>query len=163
MDMLKFIPLAIFFIFANSAHSQVYKCIANGKTVFSDAPCQSNQAGGLIQERKSSEEIYNERIRALESEKLKQERYYLQRERELYERPRQPTVIQHQYQNLPPPAETWAERNERQNRETSKSSITNNGGRWDEKAENERRAERDRNTLFCTGTGGGNAVCRPKR
>jgi len=159
----KLVPILFFFACLGSAQGQVYKCISNGKTIFSDAPCPSNSSGNLIQERQSSEEKYNERLRALEAEQLKQQRRQIEMERNVYERPQQPTIIQHQYQNLPPPPETWAERNERRNREVSKSSITNNGGRWDEKAANERRAERDRNTLDCTSTGGGNAVCRPRR
>ena len=159
----KLVPILFFFACLGSAQGQVYKCISNGKTIFSDAPCPSNSSGNLIQERQSSEEKYNERLRALEAEQLKQQRRQIEMERNFYERPQEPTIIRHQYQNLPPPPETWAERNERRNREVSKSSITNNGGRWDEKAANERRAERDRNTLDCTSTGGGNAVCRPRR
>ena len=157
------IPVLILFAFLGSAQGQVYKCISNGKTIFSDAPCPSNSSGGLILKKQNSEEKYNERLRALEAEQAKQQRRQNEMEKNFHERPQQPTVIQHQNQNLPPPQETWADKNERRNRDTSKNSITNNGGRWDQKAETEREAarreERRRNTFFCTGTGGGNAVC----
>ena len=135
----KLVPILFFFACLGSAQGQVYKCISNGKTIFSDAPCPSNSSGNLIQERQSSEEKYNERLRALEAEQLKQQRRQIEMERNFYERPQEPTIIRHQYQNLPPPPETWAERNERRNREVSRSSITNNGGKWDQKAEAERK------------------------
>ena len=162
----------VFVFFISTAHGQVFRCDVNGKTIFSDSPCQAGQSGQLIQEKKSSEEIYQDRLRALEAEHVKQERYYLQRERELYDRSNQasggqrggePLIIRHQHQNLPPPPENWSERNDRRNREVTKSSITNNGGRWDEKAANERRAERDRNTYDCDIHGPSSATCRPRR
>ena len=139
MQKIYLIALAVTVSFSGIAHGQVYKCIANGKTIFSDAPCHSSQSGGLIQERKSPEQIYNERLQALEAEQIKQQRRQLEFERDLYERSRQPAIIQHQYQNLPPPAETWTERNDRRNREVSRGSIANNGGKWDQKAEAERK------------------------
>lgn len=140
MNRYRFIPILIFFAFVGNAQGQVYKCISNDKTIFSDAPCSSNQSGSLIQERRSSQEIYKERLRALEAEQQKQQRVQLERERDLYESSRQPAAILHQYQNLPPRPESWAERNERRNREVSESSITKNGGKWDQKAEAERKA-----------------------
>jgi hypothetical protein len=170
-DALK-IYIFIFLVFSSAAHGQVFRCDVNGKVVFSDVPCQAGQKGQLIQERKSSEEIYQDRLRALEAERTKQERYHLQREREHYERSNQasggqrggePVVIRNQYQNLPSPQETWSERNDRRNREVTKSSITNNGGRWDEKAARERQVERDRNTYDCDIHGGVHATCRPRR
>ena len=158
-----FIPVLLFFVYISGAYGQVYKCTSNGKTIFSDAHCPSGSNANLIQEKRTAEERYEERLRALEAEQAKNQRRQIEVERDYYNRSQQPTIIQHQYQNLPPPQETWAERNERRNREVSKSSITNNGGRWDEKAANERRAERDRNTYDCISTGGGDATCRPRR
>ena len=158
-----FITILLLFSYIGGAYGQVYKCTLNGKTIFSDAPCPPGSNGNLIQEKRTAEERYEERLRALEAEQAKYQRRQTEMDRDYYSRPQQPTIIQHQYQNLPPPQETWAERNERRNREVSKSSITNNGGRWDEKAANERRAERDRNTYDCTSTGGGTATCRPRR
>jgi len=143
MTLHHFIPILFFFAFAGSAQGQVYKCILNGKTNFSDAPCPSKSSGGLIQQKQSSEEIYNERLRALEAEQIKQQRRQMEMERNFNEHSQQPRIIQHQYQNLPPSPESWAERNERRNRAVSESSITKNGSKWDQKAEAERKA-RDR-------------------
>lgn len=134
----KFFAFLFSFAFLGSAQGQVYKCLSNGKTTFSDAPCPSSSKGGLILEKQNSEEKYNERLRALEAEQAKQQRRQNEMERNLYERPHQPLVIQHQHQNLRPPPESWAERNDRRNREVSESSIAKNGGKWDKKAEAER-------------------------
>ncbi|MCZ2104367.1 MAG: hypothetical protein OZ923_03975 [Comamonadaceae bacterium] len=58
--------------------------------------------------------------------------------------------------------ETWEQRNERRNKEVAASSITRNGGRWDEKARAQREAERRKNSFVCTDTGGGTTVCGPE-
>lgn len=164
------IAAIIFLSTFSVAYGQVFRCEVGGKSVYSDAPCKEGQKGNLIQEKRTSEEIYQDRLRALEADRVNQERIYRQRERELYERSRQlndqersnPVVIHNQYQNIPPPPETWEQRNERRNRETSERSIMRDGGRWDEKAARERKAERDRNTLDCD-VWGGTATCRPRR
>lgn len=43
----------LFLAFAmTTGYAQVYKCIVNGRTIFSDAPCQAGSTGVLIQEKK---------------------------------------------------------------------------------------------------------------
>ncbi|HMU66658.1 MAG TPA: DUF4124 domain-containing protein, partial [Cellvibrionaceae bacterium] len=67
----------VFFLFSflatvvTSANAQVYKCSINGRTIFSDSPCQTGATGSLIQEKKTPEQIYQERLQALEAENRK--------------------------------------------------------------------------------------------
>ena len=65
------------------AHAQVYKCNLNGHAIFSDAPCQAGSSGALIQDKRSPDEIYQERLQALEAENRKLQQQSLRREQEL--------------------------------------------------------------------------------
>ena len=123
---------------APAAQAQVHKCITpGGKTVYSDQPCDSRSVGGLIERQRTQKEIYNERVQAYEAEERKQQRYAAEHEREIAEAQRQ----QYYQQTAPvvqPGRSGWAERNAQRNREVSSSSITKDGGRWDQAAQAER-------------------------
>ena len=76
----------LFLAFAmTTGYAQVYKCIVNGRTIFSDAPCQAGSTGVLIQEKKDPEQIYQERLQALEAENRKLQQQALRREQQLNE------------------------------------------------------------------------------
>lgn len=79
------------------ANAQVYKCSVNGRTTFSDTPCQSGSTGELIQQKKDPEQIYQERFQALEAENRKLQQQALQREQQLNEQLSRPQPAQ----NLP--------------------------------------------------------------
>lgn len=89
-----------FFIFAflaivlTSANAQVYKCSINGRTIFSDSPCQAGATGSLIQEKKAPEQIYQERLQALEAENRKLQQQALRREQQLNEQLTRPQPAQ---------------------------------------------------------------------
>lgn len=87
----------IFLAFATTmGYAQVYKCSINGRTVFSDAPCQAGSTGGLIQREKDPEQIYQERLQALEAENRKLQRQALQREQQLNDQIMRPQPVQNQ-------------------------------------------------------------------
>ena len=115
--------------------AQVFKCAApGGKTVYSDQPCDSRSAGGMIERQRTQEEIYREREQAYTTETLKQQRYMAERDRELMEQTRQPIqapTVRHS-------GNDWQKRKDLENARTSAGSIMNNGGRWDGAAEAER-------------------------
>lgn len=68
------------------AHAQVYKCKdANGKMVYSDAPCASQQSGGLIQRKSTDYEKYQERVQAAEANARKYREQAAERQREYAE------------------------------------------------------------------------------
>ncbi len=58
---------------ATTAHGQVVKCInpATGHATYSDRPCESGQAGKLVERRKSQDEILSERMQAAEANERK--------------------------------------------------------------------------------------------
>ncbi|MBO9679564.1 MAG: DUF4124 domain-containing protein [Acidovorax sp.] len=126
-------------LFSGIAHAQVHKCKgAAGNTVYSDQPCDSKSVGGLIERKRTQDEIYVEREKAYEAEMLKRQRNMAEQQRELAEQQRQPIqapAVRHS-------GNDWARRKELENAATSAGSITNNGGRWDRAAEAQRARER---------------------
>ena len=87
----------LFLAFAmTTGYAQVYKCIVNGRTIFSDAPCQAGSTGVLIQEKKDPEQIYQERLQALEAENRKLQQQALRREQQLNEQLTRPQPVQDQ-------------------------------------------------------------------
>jgi len=120
------------------AHAQVFKCMGpGGKPTFSDRPCDANSAGGMIQRERTFEEKMSEREQAYEAQMRKQDRRMAEQEREWAtqsQRAAQPIaapVVRHS-------GNDWQRRQELRNMETSASSITNNGSRWDKAAEAQR-------------------------
>jgi len=81
----KFLSFIFLAFSMTTGYAQVYKCSANGRTVFSDAPCQAGSTGGLIQEKRDPDQIYQERLQALEAENRKLQRQALQREQQINE------------------------------------------------------------------------------
>lgn len=139
---LKTILFLAFFGLAVCAHAQVYRCKdSSGKLIFSDRPCEAGQSGGLVLRERSSREIQSERERAYEAEIQKQERQIAAQEREL--RARQNNLLSRpQGPAARDPGSDWQSRKDRENQAVSKSSITNNGGRFDQEAEAQRAKER---------------------
>ena len=87
----------IFLVFSMSTgYAQVYKCNANGRTVFSDTPCQAGSIGGLIQDKKDPEQIHQERLQALEAENRKLQQQALQREQRINEQYTRQQPLQNQ-------------------------------------------------------------------
>ena len=116
---------------AMSAQAQVYKCPApGGKTVYSDQPCVKGSDAGLIERERTPAEIQQERMQAYQAEQRKQQRYADERAREMYD------AQVRGYQTPAPVVRStgsdWQARKDRENARTAASSITNNGGRWDE-------------------------------
>lgn len=99
---------------ALSASAQVHRCKDGaGKTVYSDQPCASGQAGQLIERQKTREEIYRERVQAYDAETKKQQRNQIAMEREQQEKWRRSmNTPQQTFQPQPKGyAERLAERN----------------------------------------------------
>lgn len=120
------------------ANAQVFRCAGpGGKLTFSDKPCDTASVGGMIQRERTFEEKMSEREQAYEAEARKQNRRMVERERDWVEQrqraapPIAVPIVRHS-------GNDWARRKELQNLETSASSISNNGGRWDHAAEAER-------------------------
>lgn len=129
-------------LIAFSANAQVHRCKdGSGKLIFSDRPCDIGQAGEQIIRKPSPAEIRREREQAFEAEARKQDQRMAEQDRE-----RQQGQGQVRTLTLPPAAQKlpddWQSRKNRENAQTSASSITNNQGRWDAKAEAERAAQR---------------------
>ena len=62
-------------LFALPAAAQVFQCKdASGKSTFSDSPCNSTDAGALIQRKKSDDEISRERADAAQANEQKYQR-----------------------------------------------------------------------------------------
>lgn len=60
------------------AAAQIYRCKdATGSTTLSDKPCTGGQTGGLVERKRSNEEIYQERIQAAEANERKYQRQML--------------------------------------------------------------------------------------
>lgn len=139
---------------ATVASAQVNRCKdATGKLMYSDRPCDAGQAGVQVQRQRSHTEIMQERELAYEAESRKQERRSAEQEREFMEQERRIRLQQAQQQaQTQQPANDWQSRKDRENAATSASSITNNGGRWDERARAERDAYNRRPTVItdCT-------------
>jgi hypothetical protein len=137
---------AIFFsilaLIAATAGAQVHRCKdATEKLVFSDRPCTAGQTSELIQRERSQEAILQEREQAFNAEARKQDRRISEQEREWTEQQRRALQLQ------PAPmvrhsGNDWQKRNDLRNAEVSATSITNNGGKWDKRAEAERARER---------------------
>lgn len=97
---------------ASGANAQVHRCKdPSGQLVYSDRPCGSGQAGGLIESRKSDRAIYEERVRAYEAEARKQDRYAAEREQEMRQQSYQAQYPQAAYPQQKGYAERLAERN----------------------------------------------------
>ncbi|WOO32278.1 DUF4124 domain-containing protein [Diaphorobacter limosus] len=92
----QFLSFIFFVLSMSTGYAQVYKCSVNGRTVFSDLPCQAGSTGGLIQEKKDPEQIYQERLKALEAENRKLQQQALQRERQINQQYAQPQPVQSQ-------------------------------------------------------------------
>ena len=87
----------IFLVFSmTTGYAQVYKCSVNGRTVFSDAPCQTGSTSILIQGKKDPEQIYQERLQALEAENRKLQQQALQREQQINDQLTRPQPVQNQ-------------------------------------------------------------------
>ena len=131
----KTIAIACLGLAALSASAQVHRCKdAAGKTFYSDRPCDAGQTGQLIERQRSQSEIMQERLQAAEANDRKAERRAAEQGLQPLEPPRPSAQPVQQ-------AEGWQERKNRENAATSASSITRNGGRFDEKAEAERKEE----------------------
>lgn len=133
----KTIALACLGLAALAAAAQVHRCKdPSGALVFSDRPCTNNQTGGMIQLRPSAREIERERRLAAEANERKEERRAAQQAPMPAQSPApQPMAATQPVQQV----EGWQERKDRENAATSAKSITRNGGRFDERAEAERR------------------------
>lgn len=119
------------------AQAQVFKCAApGGRLVYSDRPCSGGSTGGMIERERTYQEKLLERQMAYEAELIKQERRTAQQQREWAEQERAM-----QYQPAPAARNDWQSRKDRENARTSASSITRNGGHWDEAAEAQRRED----------------------
>lgn len=123
------------------ALAQVHKCKdADGKIIYTDAPCASNQSGALIERQRTQSEIYQERSQAAQAENRKQAQRLAQQQREW--------AAQSQRVEQPQGYDSgndWAARNAQRNAQVGASSITNNDGKWDQAAQRERikQAQRD--------------------
>ncbi|MEQ6437218.1 DUF4124 domain-containing protein [Comamonas sp. w2-DMI] len=131
---------AVFALLALPAVGQVYRCKdATGRQIFSDRPCEAHQTGGMVQRKRTDAEIYREREQAFNAEAAKQQRYMAEQQREWMEQSQQSIqapAVRHS-------GNDWAARQRLKDLETSASSITNNGGKWDSAAEAERARLRD--------------------
>lgn len=125
------------------ANAQVFKCAAaDGHLVYSDRPCSRSTAGGMIERERTYQEKLQERQLAFEAQQMKESRRQAEQEREWAEndqamRYQAAPVVRHQ-------GNDWQMRKDRDNAATSASSITKDGGRWDEAAAAQRRAENRR-------------------
>lgn len=125
------------------ASAQVHRCKdASGKTHYSDKPCAvSGQTGQQIERQYTPEEIEAQRDQAYEAQLRKQNRQMAEQEREWAEQrlramqPQPAPEVRHS-------GNDWQRRKDLQNAQTSASSITNNGGRFDQAAEAQRAKER---------------------
>lgn len=121
------------------AQAQVFKCAApGGRLVYSDRPCSGGTSGGMIERERTYQEKLQERQMAYEAELIKQERRMAQQQREWAEQER---AMQYQPAPVVRPGNDWQSRKDRENARTSASSITRNGGRWDEEAAARRRED----------------------
>lgn len=121
------------------AQAQVFKCAApGGRVVYSDSPCIAGTAGGQIERERTYQEKLQERQIAYEAELLKQERRMAQQQREWAEQDR---AMQYPSAPVARPGNDWQSRKDRENARTAASSITRNGGRWDEAGEAQRRED----------------------
>lgn len=127
-------------LIALSASAQVHRCKdGSGKLIFSDRPCDVGQAGEQILRKPSPAEIRQEREQAFQAEARKQDQRLAEQEREWHKSQGQAQMPLPAGQQ---PKDDWQSRKDRENTQTSSSSITNNQGRWDAKAEAERAAQR---------------------
>lgn len=128
---------------AGTVSAQVHRCQdASGKLIYSDKPCVAGQQGAQIERRKSQQEIYQEREQAYDAEMRKRQRNMAEQQRDAAEQRSRVMPIQQ------PAAGGWAERKARENAATSAGSITNDGGRWDREAQEQRAREmQERNRL----------------
>jgi hypothetical protein len=82
-------PLLALAVFATSSSAQVHRCKdATGKVTFSDQPCNVGQSGGIIQAKKSREEILEERMQAAEANERKYRAQSVDLERQVFEQQR---------------------------------------------------------------------------
>lgn len=69
------------------ATAQVHKCKdATGRTIYADAPCAADQSGGLLERRRTQNEIAQERMQAAEANERKYRSQAAQQEAQLLER-----------------------------------------------------------------------------
>jgi len=130
-------------LIALSASAQVHRCKdGSGKLIFSDRPCDVGQAGEQILRKPSPAEIRREREQAFEAEARKQDQRLAEQEREWRQSQGQAQMAPMPLPAGQQPKDDWQARKDRENARTSASSITNNQGRWDAKAEAERAAQR---------------------
>lgn len=118
-------------LLASTAQAQVFRCVQDGKTTYSDTPCASSQGGHQVERRKSQQEISQEREQAYAAEMLKQQRRMGEQQRKMAEQQ------QRAMQPMPAPVvrhsgNDWQIRNDLRNAEISaKYSTTNNNGKRD--------------------------------
>ena len=131
--------LIIFTVLALPASAQVHRCKdTSGKMTYTDTLCGTGQSGGLIERQRAQSAIYEERMQAAEAEDRKQAQRIAEQEREWAAQSQRAL----QYQAAPPvqhSGNNWAARKALKNAQTSSNSITNNGGRWDQAAESQRK------------------------
>lgn len=129
----KTVAIACLGFAAVAAQAQVHRCKDGaGKVIFSDSPCSPGQTGEQIEGKRTRDEILGDRKNAHEAESRAKDRRLAEQD----DRPRQ----QHSQTETQQLANDWQARKDRENAATSAASITANGGRWDERAEAERRA-----------------------
>lgn len=147
------------------ASAQVHRCTdAAGKIHYSDKPCAfTGQTGQQIERKLTPAEIRAQREQDFEAQVRKQNRLQAEQERELESQQQRHM----QGQSVPiqqAPTSDWQRRKDQQNAQTSSSSITNNGGRFDQSAEIQRararqdaaRREEERNPTIASCSG---SVC----
>lgn len=128
------------------ASAQVHRCKDGaGKITYSDQPCNAAQSGGVLERQRSREQVQEERFRAAEANERKQLQRLDEQEREWA------AQNQRALQPMAAPAvrhsgNDWAARKALENAATSASSITNDGGRWDQAAKTHRPQERREET-----------------
>lgn len=126
-----------------AASAQVHRCKdSTGKLMFSDRPCDIGQSGEQIIRKPSPAEIRREREQAFQAEARKQDQRLAEQEREWRQSQGKAQMAPMPLPAGQQPKDDWQARKDRENAQTSASSITNNKGRFDAKAEAEREAQR---------------------
>jgi len=107
------ISLVLAFALTSPAHGQVFRCKdATGKLTFSDRPCDSDQSGALIQNKRSQDAIQQERMQAAEAQFQKEVRRSMEAP-QIDQAPMRPTAP------VSPTVNQWACRKAKDNYQTT--------------------------------------------
>jgi hypothetical protein len=109
---MRFLAAAIVTAFiALPASAQVYQCKdASGKLTFSDRPCSNAHSGGIVQRKKSDDEIYRERAEAAEANERKYQRQINEMQQRQIESQQRVIDQQARQAGAPPPEQLGASR-----------------------------------------------------